>query len=248
MADGRGKIRLFVQERLSEGAAVAAAPGQAHYLMDVMRLATGAPVLLFNGRDGEWLAELAPDGRRGCRLICRARVRAQTAPPDLWLLFAPVKKARTDFIVEKATELGAARLLPVLTRRTAAERVREDRLRATATEAAEQCGRLDVPEIDTARPLSGVLAGWPSGRALVFCDEAGDAGGAGGAPPFLAVAPAAPAAILVGPEGGFDPEEAATLRAHPAVVAASLGPRILRAETAVAAALALWQAVRGDAA
>lgn len=240
MPDPRAKIRLHVDATLAPGAALPLAPDQAHYLFTVMRAGAGTPVLAFNGRDGEWRCRAEPVGRRGGVLHAEAQTRPQAGPPDLWLLFAPVKKARTDFIVEKAVELGVRRLLPVTTRHTAAERLRPDRLRAQATEAAEQCGALVVPEIAEARPLSAVLAAWPPDRALVFCDESG------AGRPLAAVAPPPPAALLTGPEGGFAPEEAAALRALPFVQAVSLGPRILRTETAALAALALWQAAQGD--
>jgi 16S rRNA (uracil1498-N3)-methyltransferase len=240
MTDPRPKIRLYVDAPLGPGAVVTPSREQAHYLFGVMRLAAGDMLRLFNGRDGEWRAEVAAAGRRGGSLRVADRVRAQEVPPDLWLLFAPVKKARTDFIVEKAAELGVRRILPVFTRNTASERVNAARLRAHCVEAAEQCGGLAVPELAEAAPLAAVLAGWDPARTLVFCDEARTA------PPLAAVAPPPPAAILVGPEGGFAPEEAAALRALRFVRAASLGPRLLRADTAAAAAVALWQAAVGD--
>lgn len=235
------KIRLFVEAPLGPGAAVALAPPQAHYLLTVMRLRPGDPALLFNGRDGEWRAVLDGGGRREAAMTCEAETRPQATPPDLWLLFAPLKKARTDFVAEKAAELGARRLLPVLTRFTNAERVNAARLRAHAVEAAEQCGLLSVPEVAEPAPLPEVLAGWDPARALHFCDETL----AGAGPAFAEAAPP-PAAVLIGPEGGFAPEEAAMLRRLPFARALSLGPRVLRAETAAVAALALWQARAGD--
>jgi 16S rRNA (uracil1498-N3)-methyltransferase len=243
MAENLPKIRLYVAADLQAGAEVALDAGQAHYLSHVMRLAPGGEVALFNGRDGEWRATLGGLGRRGGTAMAVAEVRPQRNPPDLWLLFAPVKKARTDFIVEKAAELGAARILPVLTQFTNAERVRADRLRAHAIEAAEQCAGTFVPEVAEAASLAAVLAGWPAARRLVFCDESGQA------PPLpevLAAEPAGPWAILTGPEGGFSPDEAARLRALPFLRPAGLGPRILRADTAAVAALAVWQALAGD--
>ncbi|MEO1000690.1 MAG: 16S rRNA (uracil(1498)-N(3))-methyltransferase [Pseudomonadota bacterium] len=239
MAERAAKYRLHVDAALAVGAAVALSQGQAHYLGTVLRLGPGATVLLFNGRDGEWRAEIAELSRRGGVAVAVAETRAQTAPPDIELLFAPLKKARLDMLVEKATELGAARLRPVLTRRTNAERVRTDRLRAQAVEAAEQCGALSVPEIAEPARLDALLAGWDPARALHFCNER-LAGAAPGpfAPP--------PAALLIGPEGGFDAEEAEALRRHGFVHPIALGPRILRAETAAIAALTLWQAAVGD--
>lgn len=213
----------------------------AHYLRGVMRLSPGETLRLFNGADGEWLAEALSVEKRAVVLAIRAPLRAAASPPDLELLFAPIKKARTDFIVEKATELGCRRIRPVLTERTNAERVNVARLQAHAVEAAEQCELVFVPEVAPPEPLRAVLDGWDAGRALVFCDEERTAR------PLSAAAPPPPAAILIGPEGGFTPGEAQRLRAAPFVTSVSLGPRILRADTAAAAAIALWQAAAGDA-
>jgi 16S rRNA (uracil1498-N3)-methyltransferase len=237
------KVRLHVDAPLSAGGEVAPAREQAHYLFTVMRLAPGDAVALFNGRDGEWRAEVAEAGRRGGALRCVERLRPQGAAPDVELLFAPLKKARTDFVAEKATEMGVRRLRPVLTRFTNAERVNLARLRAHAVEAAEQCGILSVPEVAEPVALSAALDGWEAGRRLMFCDESG-----AGAPAAEALRAAGPGpwAVLVGPEGGFAAEEAERLRAHPGALAVSLGPRILRADTAAVAALALWQAALGD--
>jgi 16S rRNA (uracil1498-N3)-methyltransferase len=233
-------IRLHVDHPLAEGQAVPLSPDQAHYLTGVMRMAVGDPVQLFNGRDGEWLASLTVAGKRGAIATCETPSRGQTLPPDLWLLFAPIKKARTDFIVEKAVELGVARILPVQTRHTNSERVRQDRLQAHAIEAAEQCGATFVPPVADLAPLDRVLRDWPEGRRLYWCDEA-----AMGQPAHILPAEG-PAAILIGPEGGFSSEEAGRLRARPGVVPLSLGPRILRADTAAVAAITLWQATNGD--
>ena len=243
MADGGARIRLFVTGDLGPGAEVVLGADQAHYLFTVMRLGVGARVAVFNGRDGEWLAEVVEIAKRSGRLVAIAPGQPQRRPPDLWLLFAPIKKARTDFIVEKAAELGAARIQPVFTRRTAAERIRPDRLRAHAVEAAEQCGETYVPEIATAARLDDVLDGWDPARGLIFCDESREP-----APALrvLAAARPGPWAILTGPEGGFAPEEVARLRGLPFVTAVTLGPRVLRADTAAVAALALWQATLGD--
>ena len=234
------KIRLHVDHPLSLGQAVPLSQDQAHYLTGVMRLAVGAAVLLFNGRDGEWRASLTVAGKRGAIASCEAQTRPLQMPPDLWLLFAPIKKARTDFIVEKAVELGVARILPVQTRHTNSERIRQDRLQAHAMEAAEQCGATYVPEVAALQPLDRALARWPQDRRLYWCDET-----AIGQPARLTPA-AGPAAILIGPEGGFSPDESRRLGALPMVTPLSLGPRILRADTAAVAALALWQAACGD--
>lgn len=233
-------IRLFVEAPLTAGVGVELVEGQAHYLRHVMRQSAGAPVALFNGRDGEWRARLAVTGRRGASAEVEACTRAQADPPDLELVMALVKRARLETIVEKATELGARRIRLIVTRRSQADRANTERLRAIAIEAAEQTGRLDVPEVLGPEPLESVLDGWTPGRALAFCDEAGEA------PPLPAAAPAAPAALLIGPEGGFGPAERARLRALPFVTPVALGPRILRADTAAIAALTLWQATFGD--
>ncbi len=243
MTGSKPKIRLFVEAPLGEGAEVTLTREQAHYLFGVMRLSEGAEVALFNSRDGEWAAEVIEAGKRTGRLICRRRTAEQRNPPDLWLMFAPIKKARTDFIVEKAAELGVARIQPVFTRFTNAERVRPDRLRAHAIEAAEQCGGTFVPEVAEPVKLDTMLATWPADRHILFCDETQT-----GAPILSALqsAPTAPWAILIGPEGGFAPDEAERLRAMDTALPVTLGPRILRADTAAVAALSLWQAVLGD--
>ncbi|MDP2738822.1 MAG: 16S rRNA (uracil(1498)-N(3))-methyltransferase [Pseudorhodobacter sp.] len=236
------KIRLFVDQPLGLGQPVPLNEAQANYLFNVMRLGHGAGVLVFNGRDGEWRAEVAQVGRRSGVLVCKAQTRPLQMPPDLWLLFAPIKKARTDFIVEKAAELGAARILPVQTRFTNAERIRQDRLQAHAVEAAEQCGGTFVPEVCDLQPLERVLDTWPAARRLLWCDEQ-MVGRSSALPGVLA---GGSWAILIGPEGGFSEGEQARLRALPQVVPISLGPRILRADTAAVAALVLWQASLGD--
>lgn len=214
---------------------------QAHYLFSVMRLAKGAAVSLFNGQDGEWRAEVAEAGKRGGVLACDVQTKPLLMPPDLWLIFAPIKKARTDFIVEKAVELGVRRILPVQTRHTNSERIRQDRLQAHAVEAAEQCGGTYVPEVADLVAFDRLLPGWDAGRRILWCDESlvGAAQGLAGAEP-------GPWAILIGPEGGFSEGEKAKLRGMAAVLPVSLGPRILRADTAAVAALTLWQAALGD--
>jgi 16S rRNA (uracil1498-N3)-methyltransferase len=239
MADA--KIRLYVDHPLGPGQPVPLTEAQAHYLFGVMRLGRGAPVLLFNGRDGEWRAAVAEAGKRGGTLLCEAQTAPLRRPPDLWLIFAPIKKARTDFIVEKAAEMGAARILPVQTRFTNSERIRQDRLQAHAVEAAEQCGGTYVPEVADLVPLDRLLDHWPQDRRLMWGDEhmAGPSAALAGQSP-------GPWAILIGPEGGFAEAEQARLRAMPQVVPVSLGPRILRADTAAVAALTLWQSRLGD--
>lgn len=244
------KIRLCVDQSLGAGQSLPLSEAQAHYLFGVMRLPAGAEVLLFNGRDGEWLARVAPAGRRGGTAECLARRRAQGTPPDVWLLFAPVKKARTDFIVEKAVELGAARLCPVQTDFTNAERLRRDKALAHVREAAEQCEALWLPDVGELQPLSKILAGWDPARRLLWADEetadADEPGRSSSPAALFAALPPGPAALLVGPEGGFSPSERARLRALPFVTPVALGPRILRAETAALTLLALWQAHFGD--
>ncbi|SIT83159.1 16S rRNA (uracil(1498)-N(3))-methyltransferase [Pontibaca methylaminivorans] len=235
------KIRLHVEHPLAEGQPLPLDREQAHYLFTVMRLEPGARVLLFNGRDGEWLAEVSEAGRRGGTLTALARTAPQRMPPDVWLCFAPLKKARTDFIVEKAAELGAARILPVQTDFTNAERIRRDRLQAHAREAAEQCGGTYVPEVAELRPLAALLGDWPRGRRLMFCDES-----RAGPASVLEGESRGAWAILIGPEGGFSQPERARLLALPFARAVSLGPRILRADTAAVAALTLWQQALGD--
>ena len=240
------KIRLFVDHALAAGQPVAINVDQAHYLFAVMRLEPGAAVLLFNGRDGEWQAEVVQAGKRGGVLLPTGQTAPLRLPPDLWLLFAPIKKARTDFIVEKAVELGAARIIPVQTRHTNSERIRQDRLQAHAVEAAEQCGATVVPEVADLVPLDRLLASWPAERRILWCDEA--LAGRSSALTGLVAAYRVPDAwaVLIGPEGGFAADEQARLRAMPQVVPISLGPRILRADTAAVAALTLWQAALGD--
>jgi 16S rRNA (uracil1498-N3)-methyltransferase len=235
------KIRLYVDQPLGAGQAVALSPEQANYLFNVMRLGRGGLVALFNGRDGEWRSSVVEAGKRGGILLCEAQTAPLRLPPDLWLIFAPIKKSRTDFIVEKAAELGAARIMPVQTRHTNADRIRQDRLQAHAMEAAEQCGATFVPEVTDITSLDKLLATWPTERHLLWCDEAMI-----GQAPTLPTQKGKPWAILIGPEGGFSADEQTRLRALPMVHPMSLGPRILRADTAAVAALTLWQAALGD--
>ena len=239
---GRTSIRLFVDAALEAGAPVALAAAQVHYLRHVMRRATGDRIRLFNGRDGEWEGTIDALTAHRADVVPGARLAEQPPAPALRLLFSPLKSERTRFVVEKATELGAGAIHPVLTRRGQTRRVNTERLRAHAIEAAEQCGRLEVPQVTAPALLADALAAWPPERRLLVCDpEAGIP-----IAEALADGNGAPWAILVGPEGGFAPEERRVLAAHPAAVSARLGPRTLRAETAVAAALACFQALAGD--
>ena len=236
--------RLCVLDPLAEGAALTATREQANYLLNVLRLGQGARVLLFNGRDGEFAATLSPARRKGVSLVVEAQTQSQEFPPDVDYLFAPLKHARLDYMAQKAIEMGAGRLRPIITRRTQASRVNLERLRANAIEACEQCGVVWIPVVLPTEPLEKALARWPAERTLVFCDEeapqespfdtlarAGIGGGVG---------------LIVGPEGGFEKEERAAILAMPNVLRLSLGPRILRADTAAVAALALIQATLGD--
>ena len=247
--------RLYVAPDLAGGADMILDGDQAHYLTRVLRLDPGDPVRVFNGRDGEFETALVASTKSTATLRIGDRMREQAGVPDLWLLFAPLKKARTDFVVEKAVELGAREIVPVLTERTDAETVRVDRLARLAIEAAEQTERLDVPPVREAAKLFPLLDRWDANRVLIFADEAGDdqerpwggeKGRAGAVADVLAALPEGPAAILIGPEGGFSPGERARLRSLPFVQPVSLGPRILRAETAALAAMSLWQTIRGD--
>ncbi len=242
MAGKRAKVRLFVDAELGPGQAVPLSRDAAHYLFGVMRLEADDLVALFNGRDGEWTARVVSVGKRKGILVCVQQSAPQTLPPDLWLVFAPVKKARTDFIVEKATEMGVRRILPVQTRFTNSDRFRVERQQAHAIEAAEQCGATHVPTIEPLQPLDRLLGDWPAGRRLLFCDEA--LAGTSATPKDAS--DAQQWAILIGPEGGFSPDERQSLRQMPDVMTTSLGPRILRADTAAVAALALWQSRWGD--
>jgi 16S rRNA (uracil1498-N3)-methyltransferase len=236
-------IRLFIPHDLAAGAELALDHPQSHYLAAVMRQAVGDEVMLFNGRDGEWRSAITAVTKRAVAVRAVALERPQAAGPDLDLVMALVKRGRLETIVEKAAELGARRVRLVQTERTNADRARVERLTAIATEAAEQTGRLDVPQVAEPVKLGKLMEGWDTGRRLLFCDEAGDAR------PILEALkgrPAGPWAILIGPEGGFSPAERAMLRALPYAVPASLGPRILRADTAAIGALTLWQAALGD--
>ncbi|WP_208353748.1 16S rRNA (uracil(1498)-N(3))-methyltransferase [Pseudaestuariivita rosea] len=235
------KIRLYVDHPMGQGQTIPLDRDQSNYLFNVMRQGIGDQILVFNGRDGEYLASVSAAGKRSGALTCDHQTRPLQMPPDLWLLFAPIKKARTDFIVEKAAEMGAARIMPVQTDYTNAERIRQDRLQAHAIEAAEQCGGTFVPTVEALQRLDKVLDSWPAERQLIFCDE--EKVGQGLA---LKAGSSQPSAILIGPEGGFSPDERARLMELPFVTTISLGPRILRADTAAVAALTLWQDRLGD--
>lgn len=236
--------RLFVDAPLEAGAHISPSPDQINYLLNVLRLREGEAVLLFNGSDGEWLARLENVSRRSATLAAIEQTRPQTTPYDLDYCFAPLKHARLDYMAQKATEMGVARLSPVITRRTQARRVNMQRLRANAVEAAEQCGVLSVPAVSEEVDLAHFLAYFPQGRLLVFCDEDAEF-----ADPIAALRSASVhdgVSLLIGPEGGFDDAERAEIRRDPNVLRLSLGPRILRADTAAVAALALVQATIGD--
>ncbi len=239
-------IRLFVEDALAEGGSIVLSAEQTHYAITVMRLAGGDHIAVFNGSDGEWAAQIASVERRRCTLRLVELLRAQFSGPGPWLVFAPVKRARIDFLAAKATELGASALWPVLTARTEARRVNVGRLRANAIEAAEQCGRLDIPDVLPLTDLDRALSDWPIERRLLVCDPTA------GAQPVAELLSAgddglrAEWAILTGPEGGFTRSELDGLGKLPFVSRAGLGPRTLRAETAGLAALACWQALLGD--
>lgn len=235
--------RLHVASALAGGLSLALEPTQAHYVRTVLRLAPGNVVALFNGRDGEWLGRIDGVGKSGCSVTLFERRREQRPEPDLWLVFAPIKRARIDFLAEKATELGVSALCPVYTARTVVGRVNLERLRANAIEAAEQTERLTVPELREPQDLGELLARWPAERRLLLCDESGVAAPIADA---LAEGAAQRWAVLVGPEGGFAERELDALRKLPFVCPAGLGPRVLRADTAALAALAVVQALIGD--
>lgn len=240
-----GKIRLYIDHGFAPGQPVPLDAAQAHYLGGVMRQPVGAEIAVFNGRDGEWAARLQSLGKRGGELGLIAPTAPQVDPPDVWLLFAPIKKTRTDFIVEKAAELGAARIQPVQTDHSNTERIARERLQAHAVEAAEQCGGTFVPPVGNLVALPRLLAGWDPARRILWADEA--LAGAPAAPVrMLQGLPRGPWAILIGPEGGWSAAERQRLGGLDFVQRISLGPRVLRADSAAVAALTLWQAVLGD--
>jgi 16S rRNA (uracil1498-N3)-methyltransferase len=232
--------RLFVPGPLAPDTVIAIDGPQAHYLMRVMRIAPGDCVILCDDQTGEWATEAVDIGKRGLSLRCVTHLREREAVPDFWLCPALLKKDRFDLVLEKACELGVATIRPVLTRRCVADRINPDRVRTTLIEAAEQCARTALPLCEAPVTLTALLTQWPGDRTLYFADETG------GAPAAQSFARRGPAALLIGPEGGFDPAERAAIRAHPSTVAITLGPRILRGETAAIAASALWMGVAGD--
>ncbi len=236
--------RLFVDAALAAGARIGLDRGQANYLLNVLRLKSGEPVLVFNGRDGEWRAELAPAGRKSAELVLQALTRPQTPASNLWYVFAPLKHARLDYMVQKAVEMGVGALKPVFTERTQASRVNRERMRANAIEAAEQCGILTIPDVHPDEDFRLALHGFEPDRMLVFCDE--EAPVANPLEALKAAQPVERIAVVVGPEGGFTDRERALLLSRPQVLRLSLGRRILRADTAAVAALALVQAALGD--
>ncbi len=235
--------RVFIEAPLAAGQEVTLDKAQGHYLGNVMRLGAGDQVRLFNGRDGEWLCTISEVSKRGGTLVADTQTRKQSSVPDIHLLFAPLKHARLDYMVQKATELGASLLQPVLTEFTNVTRIKAERMQANAVEAAEQCNLLSVPQIMPPERLTKVLDAWDPSRRLIFCDEAAEV-----AAPLAVLQdlPDGPTALLIGPEGGFSPAERDLLLKQPYVTAISLGPRVMRADTAATAALALLQAVRGD--
>jgi 16S rRNA (uracil1498-N3)-methyltransferase len=241
------RARLFVSDELATGISLQPSREQQHYLLNVMRCRDGDPVLVFNGRDGEWQTELQREGRRDCHLLVRRETRRQTSSPDLWLLFTPVKKARLDFIAQKASEMGCSRIWPVRTDHCQVSRVNDDRMLANAVEAAEQTERLDIAEIMPFTGLAAALDACEADRHIIFCDEASAGAGDMNAVSVLtAAAPVVKAAIVIGPEGGFSEDERVMISGRQNSLKLSLGPRILRADTAAIAALACFQSVCGD--
>lgn len=236
--------RLFIDAPMSAGARLVLTREQANYILNVLRLGDGDAFHAFNGRDGEWRARLSGGSRKAPEIVLDEQLRVQPPAGDIWYLFAPLKAARLDYMVQKAVEMGASRLVPVVTRRTVASRVNLDRMRANVIEAVEQCGILSLPEVADDLPLARLLADFPADRVIVFCDE--DAPLSDPIQALDAVTRGAPIAVIIGPEGGFDPAERDMLRAMPHVIRLSLGPRILRADTAAVAALTLVQATLGD--
>jgi 16S rRNA (uracil1498-N3)-methyltransferase len=236
--------RLYSAKPLAADGVITLDPAQAHRLQHVLRLGPGAAVAAFNAADGEWLCRIAELGRRGAVLSVIEQWRLPEPDADLWLLFAPIRRARLDWLVEKATELGAAALIPVWTQRTQAERLNPERLRGIAVAAAEQSERLSIPDIRAGAPLHELIEAWPAGRRLILCDETGAGRPIGQA--LAGFAPDIPVAVLIGPEGGFAETELDALGKLPIVTRVGLGPRVLRAETAALAALAVFQAIAGD--
>lgn len=241
MSNKNPRTRLYIKQDFSPGVVHLVDGSQGHYLVNVLRIKLGEYISLFNGREGEWLAEITKIGKGKAMITLREKLADQTSVPDLWYLFAPVKKARLDYMMQKATELGVSLIRPILTKHTNLERLKRDKLIANLIEAAEQCGRMSVPELDEMISLEELLKKWPEDRTLIFCDEAGEA------KQLKDIERSADKwAILIGPEGGFSEEERTMIRNHKNTEAVTLGPRILRADTAAVAALTLWQSYLGD--
>ncbi len=241
MSNKKPRTRLYIDETLTPGTVHLVDGNQGHYLVNVLRVKMAEEILVFNGKSGEWLAEITKVGKGKAQVTIREKIADQTEEQDLWYLYAPVKKARTDYMMQKATELGVSRIMPVVTKRTNLDRIKPDKIVANVIEAAEQCGRMTVPKTDDATSLEERLENWPDDRVLVFCDEAGDA------IPFSDISIKSEKwAVLIGPEGGFTEQERQMIRALKNTVPVTLGPRILRADTAAVAALTLWQIFMGD--
>jgi len=241
MSNKNPKTRLYTPHELKAGAVHLVDGNQGHHLVNVMRIKMGDYVSLFNGHAGEWLGEITKVGKGKAKVTVREKTADQKWEQDLWYLFAPIKKARVDYVIQKATELGVSRISPVITNRTNLDRIKQDKMVANSIEAAEQCGRMTVPEIDVMTSLEDRLKNWPEDRGILFCDEAGDTSTMQDLKSSFKSW-----AILIGPEGGFSPEERMMIRDHKNTTAISLGPRILRADTAAVAALSLWQSYFGD--
>jgi len=237
------KIRLYLNMSLVEGGDITLSKDDSHYILNVMRLGDGAEIALFNGQDGEWLGTISLKSKKQAIATPTKKLKDQSLEPDVWLLFAPIKKARIDFMVQKATELGALMLMPIQTRHTAMDRVKEERLRANAKEAAEQCGRMAVPIVTSLQKFEVVMAKWPDDRHIMFCDE--DLSGLS-AIDALKEAPKGKWAIFIGPEGGWSDDERDWIKKHPKALTVSLGHRVLRADTAAISALTLFQSILGD--
>ena len=237
----KNKIRLFLEHQLSDGNSVVLSRKQANYIFNVMRLNIGDNLRVFNNNDGEWLSRIQEKSKTRGVILFLKKIAISYRPPDIWFIFAPIKKTRTDFIVEKVTEMGASKIIPVITDHSNTNRISRDRLQAHAIEAAEQCGTNFVPNVSELRKLSDILASWSMSRTIFFCDEAKYSSDRS-----EMIKKKGPSAILIGPEGGFSERERCMLSAKDFVHSISLGPRILRADTAAVVALTLWQSSNGD--
>jgi 16S rRNA (uracil1498-N3)-methyltransferase len=241
MSNKIAKTRLFIDDELKVAAVLLIDQNQGHHLVNVLRLKLTDYITIFNGRSGEWLAEITKVGKGKAMVTVREQIAEQTSGSDLWYIFAPLKKARIDYMMQKATELGVSAICPVLTKRTNLDRLKPEKLLANVVDAAEQCGRMSIPKIDVMTPLTQLLKDWPRDRILIFCDEAGDAMAMQDLPKNNKKW-----AVLIGPEGGFTAEERQMIRDHENSIAVTLGPRILRADTAAVTVIALWQSFLGD--